>query len=373
LTAEGPAGLYIHYPFCRAKCPYCHFASVPTRELEPVWREGIRTEAASASGKDLAFDTIYIGGGTPSLLTGLDAASLRAVLAAEFRLDLLEFTMEANPEAAGRADLDGWRAAGVTRLSIGVQSFDPGTLRTLSRGYDPGRAEAFVRDARLAGFDNISLDIMIGVPGETAGTADLTLDKAIALDPTHVSVYILEAVEGLPFEKTVESSPPDEDAIVDNYERIRSGLAAAGYRQYEIANFAKPGRECRHNLKYWRYDPFIGLGPSACSHAGLTRWCNVRDIARWARALRGDGELREETIELSAPAAAGEALIFGLRLVEGVDLERIRARYGVDLGARFAGEIEDLCRSGLLAREESRLRIPPDRFLVSNRVFSRFV
>ncbi len=373
MTAEGPAGLYIHYPFCRAKCPYCHFASVPSRELEPTWREGIAAEAASAAGKGLVFDTIYVGGGTPSLLVGDDIASLRSVLAAEFRIDLLEFTMEANPEATGGADLDGWRAAGVSRLSIGVQSFDAGTLETLSRGYGPGQAEAFVRDARLAGFDNISLDIMIGVPGETAGTAGLTLDKAVALDPAHVSVYILEAVEGLPFEKTLESSPPDEDTVVENYERIRSGLASAGYRQYEIANFAKPGRECRHNLKYWRYDPFIGLGPSACSHAGRARWCNARDIGRWAKALRGEGELREETIELSATAAAGEALIFGLRLVEGVDLEGIRARFRVDLGARFAGEIDDLCRAGLLAREGSRLRIPPDKFLVSNRVFSRFV
>ncbi len=371
-TAE--AGLYLHYPFCRTKCGYCHFASVPRdASLERAWREGLRRETALRIGQDLDFDTLYIGGGTPSLLEPRDLGEVVALVGLGFRLRAKETTLEANPCRPAAAAARAWRRAGVTRLSIGVQSFDDSVLKELGRGYTAAEARDFVLGSRAAGFANLSLDLMIGVPGESRDSVERSLDETLALEPEHVSVYILENVEGLPFEKVLERTPVDEDLVVSNYELIRDGLESAGLRQYEISNFARPGRECLHNLKYWRYEPFLGLGPSACSHVGGRRWCNKKDLAAWAGALARGEDITEESVELTAEAAAAEALIFGLRLVEGVDLDHIRAETGIDIAAARGREIAELAEDGLLIRQGSRLRIPPAKFLVSNQVFSRFV
>jgi oxygen-independent coproporphyrinogen-3 oxidase len=367
------AGLYIHYPFCRAKCPYCHFYSLADRgDLHLDWWEGLKREADRQAREMLEVDTVYIGGGTPSLLQPDDLCAIRELLDGRFWLKAREFTLEANPDVEDDSVVRRWREAGVTRLSIGVQSFDDGTLRTLGRGYAAAEAREFFALCREAGFASVGIDLMTGVPGETPESAGTTLEETIRLAPDHVSLYILENVDGLPFEKTLERNPVDEDAAADIYRMYQAGLESAGLRQYEISNFARPGKECLHNLKYWRYEPFLGLGPSACSHIGARRWCNRRDLGEWAEALRRGEAIHEELLELTPETSATEALVFGLRLVEGADLAALRERYGVDLESKFAREIDELLGEGWLVREGSAIRIPPERFLVSNHVFSRF-
>jgi oxygen-independent coproporphyrinogen-3 oxidase len=314
-----------------------------------------------------------LGGGTPSLLGPDEVVWVRELALTHFPLRIEEFTLEANPGAAGADLVRGWREAGVTRLSVGVQSFDDAVLRTLGRPYEAAEALRFCRAGRRAGFEALSIDLMIGIPGETPGSVARSLETVLGLEPDHVSLYLLENVEGLPFEEVLARRPVDEDAVVDAYDRIRDALETAGLSQYEISNFARPGKECRHNLKYWRYEPFIGLGPSACSHAGGRRWCNKTSLEDWAGALGRDEPPIEEVVELSPAIAAREALIFGLRLVEGVDIASFGTRFGVDLCRRFGPEIDELVADGMLVLSAGRLRIPPGKFLVSNRILAKFV
>jgi oxygen-independent coproporphyrinogen-3 oxidase len=339
-----------------------------------MWTEALRREAAATPALGLRFDTLYLGGGTPSLLAGPAVAQVRNLVSGRFALEVGEFTLEANPDAGSIGLLPGWREAGVSRLSVGVQSFDDGVLSTLGRTYSADEAVRFCRSARAAGFDILAVDLMIGVPGETDGAVGRSLDRAIELGPDHVSVYFLENVEGLPFANILARRPVDEDAAVDHFETAKARLEASGLRRYEISNFAKPGRECRHNLKYWRYEPYMGLGPSACSHVGLRRWCREAGLEKWAEAAGPDGGAAEkDVLELTPEAAASEALVFGLRLVEGVDLADIGARIGVDVAARYAGKIDELAAEGLLVRAGSRVRIPSDKLLVSNAILSRLI
>jgi oxygen-independent coproporphyrinogen-3 oxidase len=188
-----------------------------------------------------------------------------------------------------------------------------------------------------------------------------------------VSLYILENLEGLPFESVVRDHPVDEDAAAEAYELMRDGLEEAGLRRYEISNFAREGRECLHNLKYWHYEPFLGLGPSACSHTGAARWCNKPDLEAWASALAGGGDCREEVRPLPPEESVREALIFGLRLVRGVSLAEFKERFSMNVLERFGKEVRDLGEEGLILVEGDVLRIPEDKFLISNRVFNRFV
>ena len=368
------AGLYIHFPFCRAKCPYCHFYSIEGRgDLYREWWEGLKRESERHVKANLTVETVYIGGGTPSLLQPDDLRALRELLDSRFWLKIREFSLEANPDVEDEAVVEGWREAGVTRLSVGVQSFDDKVLAVLGRGYWASRARDFCRTARAAGFESLSLDLMIGVPGETRAGSLQTLEEVARLAPDHVSLYILENVEGLPFERVLTAHPVDEDAVADTYRMFQDRLAAAGLRQYEIANFARPGKECLHNLKYWRYEPFLGLGPSACSHFEDRRWCNKRQLGDWTEALRRGRPLHEEMVELTPASAAREALVFGLRLVEGVDLDALGNHFGVDLESLFAPALAELEEEGWLVREGATVRIPPGRLLVSNHVFSKLV
>jgi oxygen-independent coproporphyrinogen-3 oxidase len=373
-ASDGLAGLYVHFPFCAAKCPYCHFDSLPGNAgLYRDWWEGLKKESQRHVRENLIVDTVYLGGGTPSLLQPGDLRAVVELLEGRFWLKVREFTLEANPDLEDLSLIARWKEAGVTRLSIGVQSFDDRILGLLGRTYWAGQAKEFCSAAREAGFESVSFDLMIGVPGESRETAERTLDEALRLAPDHISLYILENVEGLPFEKVLERHPADEDVLADGYLRLRDGFAAAGLRQYEISNFAQKGKECRHNLKYWRYEPFIGLGPSACSHIGTRRWCNKRGLAAWLDALKKGGPLEAEIVDLTSETGAKEALVFGLRLVEGVDLAALKERFGVDLEVRFTREIDGMAAEGWLVREGARIRIPPDRLLLSNQVFSRFV
>lgn len=369
------AGLYVHFPFCRRKCPYCHFVSrVYDEKSFAQWREGLALEASRRAGLEWEFDTLYLGGGTPSILSPADVGDLRNLLAARLQLAPVEFTLEANPSG----DIDeavpaGWVQAGVTRLSVGVQSFDDRILAILGRDYSAARAREFIRRADGTGFAAIGLDLMIGVPGETRDTLEKTMDEVEELSPDHISLYFLENVEGLLFEDVVRADPVDDDAAADAFEAAAARLELMGLRRYEISNFARPGRECRHNLKYWRTEPFLGLGPSAASHNGRERWTNSGSLERWLSQLRDGEDPREEIVALDEGKAWREALVVGLRLVRGIDLVDFRQRFGVDVGERWTAEIEELRKGGFIIFERGTLRIPEDRLLVSNRILSSFV
>jgi oxygen-independent coproporphyrinogen-3 oxidase len=367
-------GLYVHFPFCRAKCPYCHFSSVPYREdLRELWFEGLGKEAARHAAAGFRADTLYVGGGTPSLLGPGDIARMLETLRASFRLELAEFTLEANPDPRDSASLEGWRNTGVSRLSVGVQSFDDRMLGVLGRTYTARQAEDFVKGARRAGFPAVGIDLMIGVPTETPDSLRRTMSAVADLGPDHVSLYIMENLEGLPFESFALTHPMEDDKAVDAYEFIRDGLEVAGLKRYEISNFAGEGAECLHNMKYWRYEPFLGLGPSACSHVGSVRWCNTPAIEDWAAGRAPGGDPRGEVRRLAPEASLREALISGLRLARGVRVVDLVARFGIDVLDMFHKEIGELRDEGLLAVEGGVLRIPGDKFLISNAVFSRFV
>jgi oxygen-independent coproporphyrinogen-3 oxidase len=369
------AGLYVHFPFCRRKCPYCHFASGPMGPGDfDKWRRGLEREADRYADGGLEFDTLYIGGGTPSLLGPADVRGLLDVLKARFSLRLGEFTLEANPASDDSEDmLAGWAEAGVTRLSVGVQSFDDDVLDILGRESSEAQAADFVRLARRAGFASVGLDLMVGVPGETRCGLIKTLAGVRRSAPDHVSLYILENVEGLPFEAVLRGNPVEDDAAADAFEFMAAGLEAEGLRRYEISNFARPGHECLHNLKYWRYEPFLGLGPSAGSHIGNERWMNAPRLADWASALDAGRDPRAEIVSLRPDDLVKEALVAGLRLARGIDVLEFKKRFGTDLFSRYKNELADLARDGFLVREGQSLRIPADRLLVSNAILSRFV
>ena len=369
-----------------------------------IWRRGLIRESDRYAGTGLEFDTLYLGGGTPSLLGPQDVRALLDLLKDRFSMRLAEFTLEANPSSFNNVEagnlrtkdepracpspqdtkahpttsddeqrLAGWVEAGVTRLSVGVQSFDDDVLDILGRESSEAQAAEFVRLARRVGFASVGLDLLVGVPGETRCGLVKTLAGVRRSAPDHVSLYILENVEGLPFETVLRGNPVEDDTAADAFEFMAAGLEAEGLRRYEISNFARPGRESLHNLKYWRYQPFLGLGPSAGSHIGNERWMNAPRLDDWASALEEGRDPRAEIVSLEPAVAAKEALISGLRLVKGVDLRRLGDRFGIDLLARYEKEINGLAGDGLLLREKGRLRIPEERLLVSNAVLSRFV
>ncbi len=373
---KAEAGLYLHYPFCRQKCSYCHFSSYPyQRELHLKWLAAIESEiqlAAAFFSEHLIVDTVYFGGGTPSLLAPDEVECLLDSIRKNFEVRVLETTIEVNPVTeAGR--IKGWIQAGINRLSVGTQSFDPAVLKVLGRDYDPGKTVRLVEEAIGAGADNIGLDLMVGLPGESARTMEVNLEALLKLRPQHVSVYLLEELEKVPFQKVWEKSPVSEEAAAETYETYRLSLEEAGWPQYEIANFSRPGYRCRHNLKYWKYQPFLGVGPSASSHLGHFRWTNPAGLEEWLLALGTGKPAFSEFVELTPEEAVRECLASGLRLREGISLEELAGRFpGVDLSG-YESKLMKLKADGLLQVSDGLVRIPPERFLVSNSIISELV
>jgi len=323
---------------------------------------------------DWEFDTLYLGGGTPSLLLPGELSRLREILAEHLRISPVEFSLEANPSENIEVEtFRGWLRSGVTRLSVGVQSFDDGVLATLGRDSTAARAESFFHQAREAGFSSLGLDLMIGVPGETPVSLDRTLDIVGKLRPDHVSLYLLENLEGLPFEEVWRVNPVDDDSAVEAFERAAAAIESLGLGRYEISNFSRPGHEGLHNLKYWRYEPVLGLGPSASSHLGLRRWTNASSVEEWLKALAEGRDPRAEDVILDREDSVREALVSGLRLVGGIDLESFSSRFDFDLLDRFGRKIAILESEGAIIRSGGVLRIPEDKLLISNSILSRLI
>ncbi len=356
-------GLYIHVPFCRSKCGYCDFYSAlgAGEAVIDRWLAALEREASFYLG--FKADTLFIGGGTPSSLSPAQLRRLLA-LARSFAAgsSFSEATIEINPGSLDEEKAAVMAGGGLNRASLGMQSDSPRALGILRR--EPGDAAAAVGTLRAAGFGNISLDLLIGIPSQTGGEALAALRSALALRPEHISVYPLEIHAHTPLASAGLAEDPDGAEAA--WRLISAELDKAGYPRYEVSNFARPGRECRHNLNYWRGGDYLGLGPAAASHFSGLRLSTAPDLESYCAALEAGRQPARSALEvLSARQRAGERAMLGLRLAEGIEADD-------PIFIEFRPELEELLASGRLTLERGRFRIPGDALYVSNTVLSRF-
>ncbi len=347
------AGLYIHFPFCRRACFYCHFFKKKFKP-DPVDEclRHIKLEMELRRDPGLAVDSVYIGGGSPSLLNAGQVSGLLEGAARSFSVDgKSEITMEANPEDLEIALLKELRAAGVNRLSIGAQSFHDRDLRFLRRTHDAARAIQAFDMADAAGFTNISIDLIIGLPTQTERSMELNFRMVEALRPSHVSLYILENVP--------RSEDGERDARL--YFQARQSLLDLRFRHYEVSNFCRPGRASRHNLKYWRMEPYVGHGPSAAGFLGGRDYRNASNLSRYGAAIRG-GKLPQVKTRQLDPGK--RRIITGLRLLEGIPSPAFAA---------FPSATAFLLREGFLVRRGKNIAVPPEKILLLNEILGYFI
>jgi len=381
-----PLGLYLHFPFCLRKCPYCDFASEPLDQAGglPIARRyldalAIETDLRAASDEfsGATVSTVYLGGGTPTLLPAEWLADIVARLRMRFAfVPEPEMTVEANPGAVDEEKIATLLAAGVNRLSLGVQSFSDEVLRTLGRVHTAAEAGAAIDAARAAGCANLNLDLIYGVPNQSLGDWRETLQRALEAQPEHIATYALSVEPGTPIAADIDAGrlpSPDDDLCADMYAAAADLLRAAGYEHYEISNFARPNRACQHNRRYWANAEYLGLGASAHSHRGGLRWNNLAPCAVYTEWLER-GRLPVARAEaLSQRQRVGETLMLGLRRAEGVCEEEVAALCGFPPRAAFGKEIDEFCSKGLLIAAGGRLRIPEAQWFVSNEVLAHFV
>jgi oxygen-independent coproporphyrinogen-3 oxidase len=367
-TEGGALGLYVHIPFCASKCAYCDFASVPLddaggmsaarRYLEALFIE-IDRRAVSAEFHGAPARTVYLGGGTPTILPRDWIAELLTRLRHRFPFEAdAEISIEANPGTVDEETVATLLAAGINRFSLGVQSFSDDVLHTLGRVHSASEAREAISAARTARCTNLNLDLMFGIPEQSMEEWQDTLAQAADAQPEHVSLYALSVEPGTPLACGISAGdlpPPDDDLAAGMYETAHDMLTHAGFEHYEISNFAREGSQCRHNRIYWADEEYLGLGASSHSFRNGVRW-NVA---------------RAET--LSASERVGEMLILGLRRAEGVTSAEIAARCGSSPEELFGEEIAQLRQEGMLLAEDGALRVPREKWLVSNEVLLRFV
>jgi oxygen-independent coproporphyrinogen-3 oxidase len=370
-------GIYIHVPFCSSICNYCNFnrglfdASLKDRYVAALERE------IATGGHGESADTIFFGGGTPSLL---DPSEIRRLIAAASHAFSIapgaEITLETNPETSTPERMAGFRDAGVNRISFGVQSFRDDELQRLGRIHSADRARAAVREARAAGFDNVSLDLMMWLPQQSQADWRGNVEALIDVSPDHASLYLLELYPNAPLKEDMAragwSQAPDDDAA-EMYLWSLERLERAGYRQYEISNVARPGCQSRHNLKYWQDGEWLGFGCGAHSTRDGVRWKNIASTDEYISRLNTEQSVIVERRVLSPETRLEEALFTGLRLVEGLDLDVVGRRYNTDVWARYAQSLQPSLDAGLAVRDGSRLRLSRDGMLLANEILAAFV
>lgn len=368
--------LYIHIPFCVKKCRYCGFYSTPySPGNADIFLSGLRseTEQHRAAFPGRVFSTIYIGGGTPTSLSPGQIKTLFDILSPAFRWSPdAEVTVEANPNTVSGPLFSLLLERGVTRLSIGVQSFSDDMLRALGRAHDAQEAVDSVQAARLAGFRNIGIDLIYGMPGQSAALWKETVERAIGLAPEHVSAYCLSLDEGSTFQRMAAEGSlrmPDEDEVAGMYEFAVKRLGGAGYLQYELSNFALPGFECRHNSNYWDRGEYLGLGPGAWSFLDGRRRCTIADLPEYVRRLSAGLPIFDQEDLPGAEGAAQERLFLGLRTMRGVDLRRFRQDFGSTAYERLVRNLAVPRTAGLVRISNGRLRLTgPGRVLADEAV-----
>jgi oxygen-independent coproporphyrinogen-3 oxidase len=376
------AGIYIHIPFCATRCHYCNFATggyeadLAERYTAAV-REEIERADVSVHPAMRRVDTIYFGGGTPTTLTVGQISSL--IDACRNAFDVApdsEITAEANPGSISQNYLEELRLAGVNRLSFGAQSFNEGELRMIGRTHSAEDARAAIRTARAAGFANLSLDLIAGLPEQKMETWRRNLEEVFALSPDHVSVYMLELYKDAPLLHRInrgELRAIDDELTVEMYFALMDEAERRGFEHYEISNWARPGFESRHNLKYWIGAPYWAFGVSAAGYDGQARWSNTRNIHEYLAKIESGQTPLAERVELDDDDRQSENLFLRLRLKDGVDLNEHFRRFGVDALERYHDEIERLREAGLIELGENRLKISRAGTVLANEVFAAFV
>jgi oxygen-independent coproporphyrinogen-3 oxidase len=376
VTAAPPAGVYVHLPFCPYICPYCDFAKWAWDDTRAARYLGaVRAELARAP--LVQARTLFFGGGTPTTYAPAAIAALIEDVRTRFALPHdAEITTEANPDPSLAPRLGELHVAGVNRLSIGVQSFEPRELRVLGRRHTAADVAHAVRAARAAGFTNLSLDLIFGAPGQTEESWAASLDAAVALEPEHVSCYGLTIEEGTPYATWFARDPAafaDDTLEARLYAIAIDRLRVAGFEQYEISNWAKPGFRSQHNAIYWANDPYLGLGVGAASYLGGVRSTHTRDLDAYCAAALAGTPIPGESERLEGPKQAGEAIMLALRTAEGVDLAAFRERYGIDVHQRYRSVVDDLVAAGVLAADPARLRLTERGRFVANDVCGAFL
>jgi oxygen-independent coproporphyrinogen III oxidase len=420
-------GLYIQVPFCQTKCTYCNFhtgvvsrdryqpyANAVCREIGggavaaalnpavsssghgflPRGTKGSRAESSIApegvsapEARQLSADTVYFGGGTPSLLDPGALAKILDALRATYSFETPEITLEADPETISTEKANSWLAAGFNRISLGVQSLNDRELQATGRMHRRADIARATETLRAAGFDNISMDLIIGLPHQTRESWEQSVSELLDLRPEHISIYMLEVDEGSHLGKESlaggtrysAATIPSDDAQAEFYDSACTRLATAGYDHYEISNWAFPGRRSRHNLKYWQREPYLGLGAGAHSFDGKTRWANVHDSAQYVTMIEQGISPREQIEPVTPEQALEEEFFLGLRRLEGIDLAQIERNYAANRNgtsarlAKIHAQIGSLCAQRLLIFEAGCLRVAPDRLTISNSILAELL
>jgi len=373
-------GLYVHVPFCRALCSYCTFAKGLYDERQAwTWLEGLGREiqVRSTTTWDARppLSTLFLGGGTPSALSVSQWDGLGVLLRTHFELlPAGEFTAEANPESFVSEVADAMRRSGVNRVSFGVQSFDPGELRLLHRLHDQDAIARALGVARRAGFTNVSLDLMYGLPGQTVDGFMRSLERALSLEPDHLSAYCLSLEPGTVLTEEVDagrSLRPDGDRSAEMYARMVERLGQEGYAAYEISNFARPGREAAHNVRYWRREDVIALGPSAHALLANHRWANLATLEGWVSSY-SEPDRAPKPKPVPGDEARFEWIFLGLRLQEGLSIESYLREWGEPFAERYGSIVSRLEGEGLLESVDGWIRLTPRARFLSDGVFAEF-
>lgn len=377
-VANSDIALYIHFPFCRRKCNYCSFVSYQGREADiPVYVNSVKKELAlCAAGNRI--HTIYFGGGTPSLLSPEQLADILATMCSLALVDkTAEITMEANPGTVDEPYLAAARQSGINRISLGVQSLNDDELVLLGRIHTAVEAREAVRLARNSDFTNLNIDLIYGVPRQTLSKWEHTLAEAIELNPEHISLYSLTLEGDEPIYRAIERGDLpaiNPDLSAEQYELAEDLLAGHGYQHYEISNWAKEGYECRHNLVYWQGSSYLGIGVAAHSYLDGHRFANTTDLDKYLGTFSGNVQLMPDWDEEIKPELQlSEAIILGLRLSQGVCLDDIRGRFGIDLLSQYDRQVDDLTGLGLLECTEGHIRLTRRGRLLGNEVFWQFL
>src|SRR5215212_7862558 len=373
------AGLYVHIPFCSSRCSYCDFATgLYQSELAERYVRALVDEIRSSRAVKEHVDTIYFGGGTPSLLAPSQLDSILLALHDHFELDKSpEITLEINPGTVNSEKLLAFQGLGVNRASFGVQTFDDAELAKLGRSHNASDALKTFADLRDAGFANVSFDLIAGLPGQTLAGWQRNIKHALDLAPEHLSFYLLEVHSGTPLAEHIRRGiqpQPDDDLAGVMYEWMLEQALAAGYEHYEISNLCRPGFHSRHNVKYWTAAPYYGFGCSAHSYDGeARRWSNQRDVLKYVELVEAGVSPIVDEQQLSELDVRAEAVFLGMRLMEGVDLRRYRESFGVDLRDEHADDLDRFREAGLVELEGDLIRLTRTGALLSNEVFAAFV
>ncbi|GBC93493.1 Oxygen-independent coproporphyrinogen-III oxidase-like protein YqeR [bacterium HR15] len=371
-------GLYVHIPFCHHKCGYCDFNSYAlSGEIVSAFVDALHREIAYCPYAGIRATTVFFGGGTPTFLDGKTLADILEHLHQQFAIDAdAEITIEANPGSVDREQLRILRQAGFNRLSFGVQSFDTEELKRMERIHSPDEVLQGVCWAREAGFENLNLDLIFALPEQTLERWESNLRQALSLHPEHLSLYALMLEPNTRFYHLYQKGKlrlPDEETQVAMFRLAQHLTREAGYRQYEISNYALPGYECRHNQIYWHNLPYLGFGPGAVSFYEGKRWMNIKHPREYVRRVQAGESLELESEQLTGWDSVAETILLGLRMIEGVDLAPLEQRYGLPVQAHYRPVIETMVAQGWLIQEGSRIRLTDEGLLWHSEVAMAFL